>query len=97
MQNGAILLCSSTLLANTQSADVKGWNGGQGALVVSADAYGTDLHLEVKNHGGAWCRVNTSSIRANQVMALNLPAGEYRMNQQGSSVVNLTAVLCPTP
>ena len=94
---GAIVICSSTSLANTTSPAIRGWNGGQAGLAVSADAFGTNLHLEVKNYGGAWCRVHTSNIAANQVIALNAPAGEYRMNQQGSSVINLFAVLCPTP
>jgi hypothetical protein len=97
MRNGSLVICSSTLLANTNSPTVKGWTGGRAALTVSADAYGTDLHLEVQNYGGAWCRAHTSSIRANQVMALHAPAGLYRMNQQGSSVVNLFAVLSATP
>ncbi len=97
MRNGSLVICSSTLLANTQSPAIKGWTGGRGALVVTATAYGTDLHLEVKNMDGVWARVHTSSIRANQVMALQAPAGEYRMNQQGSSVVGLFAVLCATP
>lgn len=97
--NTAVLICSSTLLANTTSPAVRGWTGGRAALVVNADTYSTDLHLEIKSNygGGAWVRAHTSSIRANQVMSLNAPAGEYRMNAQGSSAVNLTAVLCPTP
>ena len=96
--NGAVLLCSSTNLINTASATKDGWTGGRGALVVSASAYGTNLHLEYNSvYAATWVRVNTSNITANQVLSFDLPAGQYRMAVTGSTAVSLTAVLVGIP
>lgn len=96
--NGAVLICSSTTIINSATTEVSGWNGGRAVLAVTADAYPTNLHLQYRGWpGGGWIRAGTSNIQANALVSFDAPAGEYRMHVNGSTVVNLSAVLIGIP
>lgn len=92
--NGSVVLVSSSAIINSSTTPVL-WNGARGVIVVEAQDYPTALNLQIRGPDGSWITVNDSSYGANTVDSLDLPAGEYRMNINGSTAVGLSAVLLP--
>lgn len=89
-----VTLASNASLNGAQSAAVL-FNGGRAALVTNATAYGTTVNLQLLGPSGAWFAVGTA-VTADGLQALDLPAGQYRINSVGSTT-GLYAALVAIP
>jgi hypothetical protein len=95
MQNESVLLATGSTVVGAGTLDPKTFKGGRGTLVVEATTYGTGCALQMQGPGTAWIQV-FSSVVGNGVISVDLPAGQYRMQNIGSTVIGLYGALCPT-
>lgn len=83
MQGEATVLASNSSIVGATAAAT--WKGGRGALVLNATAYGTTCSLQFQGPSGAWINLNGTAFSADQVLVLDLPPGQYRMNLAGTT------------
>lgn len=95
MARSGITLVNTSILANSTITDVKLFDGGRAALVLTANQYAGHLFLQTQSAMGKWVSINGTTYSADQVTAYDLPKGQYRMVSSAGSSVALSATLVP--
>jgi len=92
---GIILAANVNSSANQTQV---GWQGGRGALVIVASAYGTTVNFQLLGPDNAtWITLNGSTISGNSSVAYDVPAGQVRLSISGGTTTALYANFVPTP
>lgn len=91
----AVVLFNSSFVGSS-AGTAQSWQGGRGAIVITADTYGGAVFLQFQAGGGKWLNVNGTTYSADQVTGYDLPAGQVKLVSQSSSV-NVNACLVPIP
>jgi hypothetical protein len=96
MRAEGIVLATNVNSSADQSA--VGWQGGRGALVITASAYGTTVSFQLLGPDGAtWITLNGSTIGTNSATAYDVPAGQVRLHITGGTTTALYCNFVPTP
>ena len=91
--NGIILLLNA--FATGSWLD---WNGGRSSLIVSGSVFPTTLSLQCLGPDSITpVTVNPNNITQNSAIALDLPAGNYRMFMSGGAPNGIYANLVSVP
>lgn len=96
--NGAVqIVNTSMMLVGSNVITSASWQGGLGALVISAQQFAPVVNLMYLAGNGRSIKMNSTALQADAVIGMQLPAGQYQIHSATGSSVGMYAAICPTP
>lgn len=90
----AVTLFNSSFIGSSVGTALV-WDGGRGAIHITANQYGGGVFLQSQGPNGRWVSINGTTFSADQVTEYALPAGQVRLISNQGSSINVSAKLLP--